>query len=266
MNTPSNERVLLENLGEDVARITLNRPDKRNAMDLAARRALIGALDDCRGRAKAIILTGSGPAFCAGVDLKEVAAARGADPLDAEARRAMWIKVQAEIREHPAIVIAAVNGFALGGGATLINSSDLAIAAEEAAIGMPEIGFGLYPGLAGPSTQLRLPPKRAAWMVLTGNRISGRTAEEWGLVNRCVPLSELAQEAEALARHIAGFDAVTLEWCKKALQQVPAIISDWNTALEYGESIGNQIRARTGSLDAGLGAFVAGKRNPGQGV
>lgn len=266
MSEAATDRILLDDLGGGVARITFNRPEKRNAMDFAARRALIQALDDCRGRAKVIILTGAGTSFCSGMDLKEVAASKGIDPHDAERRHAMWVKVQAEIRDHPAIVIAAVNGFALGGGVTLINSSDLAIAAEEASIGMPEIGFGLYPGMAGPSTQLRLSPKRAAWMVLTAKRISGRTAEEWGLVNQCVPLAELAAEAEALARHIAAFDAVTLEWCKKALQQIPAQISDWNAALEYGESIGMQIRARTGNLDAGLGAFVAGQRNPGQGA
>lgn len=256
--------VRLEFPSDGVARITLDRPEKRNAMNRQARRELIEALARCRGVARAIVLTGNGPAFCAGVDLKEADA-------DGPRRNALdgdhpWIAVQEAIRRHPAIVIAAVNGFALGGGVTLINSSDLALASVEAELGMPEIGFGLYPGLAGPSTQLRLGPKRSAWMVLTGRRISGRTAQEWGLVNLAVEPSELQAEALALATDIAGRDAVTLEWCKRALWEVPMHISDWTAALEYGESVGIQIRSRTGAVGDGLRAFAEGRRNPGQGA
>ncbi|MFD1523783.1 enoyl-CoA hydratase/isomerase family protein [Pseudonocardia yunnanensis] len=256
--------VLLEFLSDGVARITLNRPEKRNAMSRQARKELIEALDRCRGAARVIVLTGAGPAFCAGVDLKEVDAAGPAqNALDGDHP---WIAVQETIRRHPAIVIAAVNGFALGGGVTLINSADLALASASAEIGMPEIGFGLYPGLAGPSTQLRLGPKRAAWMVLTGRRISGRTAQEWGLVNLAVDPAELQDEALALAVDIAQHDAVTLTWCKKALWEVPMHITDWTAALEYGENVGTQIRSRTSAVGDGLSAFAQGRRNPGQGA
>jgi enoyl-CoA hydratase/carnithine racemase len=256
--------VLLEYPSENVARITLNRPDKRNAMNRAARAALLDALDRCRGTARVIILTGNGPAFCAGIDLKEANdAPRGGNALDGDSP---WIAVQEAIRRHPAIVIAAVNGFALGGGVTLINVSDLAFASDDAQIGMPEVGFGLYPGLAGPSTQLRLSQKRAAWMVLTGERISGRVAEEWGLVNRSVTAESLQAEALALAVRVAEHDAVTLEWCKKALWEVPMHIGDWTAALEYGEGVGIQIRARTDAVGRGIQAFAAGERSPGQGA
>jgi enoyl-CoA hydratase/carnithine racemase len=256
--------VLLEWPADGVARIVLNRPAKRNAMNRAARGALLAALDACRGSARVVVLTGNGPAFCSGVDLKEVrSSAPGQSTLDGEHP---WIAVQEAIRRHPAILLAAVNGFALGGGLTLINSCDLAVAAEDAEIGMPEVGFGLYPGLAGPSTQLRLGPKRAAWMVLTGERISGRTAEEWGLVNRAVPREALQDEALAVATAIARYDAVTLTWCKKALWEVPMHISDWTAALEYGEGVGTQIRAASDVVARGLDAFADGRRNPGQGT
>jgi enoyl-CoA hydratase/carnithine racemase len=258
--------VLLEDLGDGIAWITLNRPEKRNAMSRAAREALVDALDQSTGTAKVIVLTGAGPAFCAGIDLTERGTAGSAAADSAAERRSTWLSVQDQIRRHPAIVIAAVNGFALGGGVTLINSSDLALAADEAQIGMPEIGFGLYPGLAGPSTQLRLNAKRAAWMILTANRISGQTAAEWGLVNRSVPAADLAGEALALARLIASRDATTLEWCKRALHEVPAHISDYSSALEYGEGIGTQIRSRTQTVASGLAAFGRGERNPGQGA
>lgn len=258
--------VLLDDLGDGIARITLNRPHKRNAMSRAARTALVAALDACTGTSKVIVLTGAGPAFCAGVDLTEPGSSDVPADAGAAERRTTWLSVQDQIRHHPAIVIAAVNGFALGGGVTLINASDLALAADEAQIGMPEIGFGLYPGLAGPSTQLRLTAKRAAWMVLTADRISGRTAAEWGLVNKSVPAADLEAEALALARLIASRDATTLQWCKRALHEVPMHISDWSTALAYGENIGTQIRAHTESVAEGLAAFGRGERNPGQGA
>lgn len=257
-------RVLLNDLGDGVFRIILNRPAKRNAMDFAARKALVDALDATNGKAKVLIITGAGTSFCAGMDLKEVASGEAYDVGDAVRRRTMWTNVQHEIRAHPSIVIAAVNGYALGGGVTLINTSDLAIAADEALIGMPEASFGLYPGVAGPSTQLRLLPKHAAWMVLTASRINGQTAEAWGLVNRSVPRETLDEESEVLARQIAAYDPVTLEWCKRSLQQVPGNIAEWRAALEYGESVGTQIRARTERLDQELGALTDGRGNSGR--
>jgi enoyl-CoA hydratase/carnithine racemase len=238
-----------EELSDGIARITLNRPAKRNAMSRAARAALLEVLDRCDGKVRVIILTGAGPAFCAGVDLKEA----GEEEIDTDrrgaGRRTSWLTVQERIRQHSAIVIAAVNGYALGGGLTLINSSDLAIAAEDAPIGMPEVGFGLYPGLAGPSTQLRLGAKRAAWMVLTADRITGATAAEWGLVNAAVPADELQDAALDLARRVARHNGVTLAWSKRALHEIPMYISDWTKALEYGEDVRYQITARSDVLD-----------------
>src|SRR5258705_7871784 len=165
--------------------IGLNRPEKKNALNRAARRELLAALTFLRAECRAIVLTGCGDSFCSGGDLKEVRA-------DAEAGiapdpRSDWIEVLIAIREHPAVFIAAVNGIALGGGATLISVCDLAVAANEAEIGLPEIGFGAYPQFSGPGVQLRLAGKRAAWVVLTGERIDGVTAESWGVVNRSVP-------------------------------------------------------------------------------
>ncbi|TYK51374.1 enoyl-CoA hydratase/isomerase family protein [Actinomadura decatromicini] len=256
MSAGSDERLVLhEDLGGGVARITLNRPEKRNAMSRAARSALLDALDACHGTARVIVLTGAGTAFCSGVDLKESGEeGPGADDT-VEGRRTSWHTVQERIRRHPAVVIAAVNGFALGGGVTLVNSSDLAIAAHEAQLGMPELGFGLYPGLAGPSTQLRLSPKRAAWMVLTTKRISGTKAAEWGLVNEAVPLAELADAAVALAREIAEFDPVSLDWSKRALHEIPQHITDWTTALRYGEDVRAQILTRSDVLSDGATTY-----------
>ena len=265
---PEQPLVLMEQHENGVAIVTLNRPEKRNAMSSAAQQALLEAFDRCRGESKVVILTGAGPAFCAGVDLKEQQEreAQGIHERQFANGSNSWIEVQEAIRRHPAIFVAAVNGFALGGGTTLINSCDLAIAANEAQIGMPEVGFGMYPGMAGPSTQLRILPKHAAWMVLTAERIDGQTAERWGLVNRSVPLAELMETALALADRLAQLDAVTLDWCKKALWEIPMHVQDWLPALEFGQYVGNAIRANTGAIGEGLGRFAAGQRNVGQGA
>jgi len=244
------------------ARIVINRPAQRNAVNRAARQGLMRRLDEIRDRFSVAVITGEGESFCAGIDLKEEHAdrERGVDTARQE-----WIDTLLAIRAHPAIVIAAVNGYALGGGMSLINVSDLAIAAHEAQLGMPELGFAAYPGMAGPSTQLVLSRKRAAWMVLTARRIDGRTAEAWGLVNASVPRASLDAEVEALASHVAQFDPVALHASKRALDVIPAAISDWPQAFAHGLEVNDRIRALTGAQLDGVARFTHGKRNPGQG-
>lgn len=259
MNT-TQDRILLEDRGS-YALMRINRADKRNAMDTAARQALRGHLQALRQTHKVIVITGSGDAFCSGMDLKEF----GDDRLAREAAAREWIEVLLEIRKHPAVIIAAVNGFALGGGTSLINVSDLAIAADEARIGMPEMGFGVYPAMAGPSTQMMLPAKRAAWLVLTAKRLDGPTAEAWGLVNQSVPVAELDGALDALARHVAQFDAAALTGAKRALDMVPRQIASWREALDFGQQVNAQIRAHSTVQSQGLANFRGGHANPGQG-
>lgn len=242
--------------------ITINREEKRNAMNRASRNALRAAMDQVVGVCKAVVLTGTGGSFCAGVDLKErvLDKEQGKDTAVEE-----WIDVNVAIREHPSIFIAAVNGLALGGGATLVNVCDLAIASNNAQIGMPELGFATYPGLAAPATQLTLNRKRAAWMILTTDRIDGPTAAEWGLVNKCVESEALREEALALAERVAQFDATALTASKIALDRIPASITDWRQAFVYGQFSNSWIRARTGAQGEGLRKFSAGGKNLGQG-
>jgi enoyl-CoA hydratase/carnithine racemase len=250
--TAAAEDLVLVSHDDLVSTITLNRLAQRNAMNRAARIALVDALDECRTHGSAaIVLTAPPPAFCAGLDLKEGAAEVDRSvPPDIAARRADWRNVQDEIRKHPAIVIAAVTGYALGGGMTVVNSADLAIVGEDVEFGMPEITFGAYPGMAGPSTQLRTTPKRAAWMVLTGRRITGRTAVEWGLANVALPVDEVVPAALETARLISSYDRISLEYSKKALQEIPAHIADFSAALEFGEHINGLIRIRRRTRDA----------------
>lgn len=246
------------------AQIRINRESKRNAMNRAARSALLQGLETLRGEARAIVLTGTGASFCAGMDLKE-----REEDLQAgiEGAGEEWIAVNLAIRRHPAIVIAAVNGLALGGGATMVNVCDLAIASTAASIGCPEMGFSTYPGMAGPAIQLSgVTRKQAAWLVLTTNRIDGSTAERWGMVNACVGPEELLPRAAALAQQIARFDPVALAESKKALDRIPAFITDWQEAMDHGQMVNLAIRSGTTAQAEGGARFAAGLKNPGQGV
>lgn len=255
--------ILIEDHGP-YARLRINRPEKRNAMNGEARQSLRAAVRSLHGRHRVIVLTGTDTSFCSGMDLKEYATVPDSVARREEANRE-WIQTLLDIKRHPAIFIAAVNGIALGGGGSLINVSELAVAADTAEIGMPEMGFGTYPAMAGPSTQRMVSAKRAAWMVLTARRISGRTAEQWGLVNECVPADQLEAHCDALARHVAQFDPVSLAESKEALDQIPHRIAEWTAIMEHGQRVNAAIRSRSDVQSKGLTNFASGKPNPGQG-
>jgi enoyl-CoA hydratase/carnithine racemase len=238
------------------AEVRIDREAKRNAMNRAARTGLadaFAALEDMR----AILLTGSGQSFCSGMDLKERQedTAQGINTSNEE-----WISVLLSIRRHPAIFIAAVNGIALGGGSTLINMCDLAIASSDASIGCPEMSFSTYPAMAGPAIQLSgVTRKQAAWLVLTTNRIDGATAQSWGMVNEHVTPEQLLPRAAELAAQIARFDPIALSESKQALDRIPAPISDWAQAMDYGRIVNAAIRSRSIAAQQVAGQNISSK-------
>ncbi|MBV7482290.1 enoyl-CoA hydratase/isomerase family protein [Bordetella sp. BOR01] len=222
------------------ALIRIDRPHKRNALDRALRAGLMAALRGLEGEARAIVLTGSGSAFCAGLDLTERAADRAAGQ---DTGGAEWVELNAAIRAHPAAFIAAVNGMALGGGVTLMNSCDLALASDNATFACPELGFATYASASGPTTQLSgIARKRAAWLLLTTERLDATTVERWGLLNEVVAPPALLPRAAALAERLAGYDPVALTAVKQALDHIPAVIRGWREAMEYGQRVNAGIR------------------------
>lgn len=229
--TDETSDLILSQVHGDYAVVTLNRPDKRNAMNIPAQEALWDVLADLRVKGtKAIVLTGAGDvSFCAGADTRDKTPTRDRQTaVDHDS----WMKTQDIIARHPAVIIAAVNGYALGGGLTLVNNADLAIASETATFGMPEIGLGIFPALAGPTTVRRILPKHAAEMIFTAERIDAQMALRFGLINRVVPASELLPAAEALAAHIAGFDSFAIDYSKKAYRDTADM--SWEAGLDYG--------------------------------
>lgn len=221
--------------------LRIARAEKRNAVDRATRAALAAALEELRD-VRAIVITGSGASFCAGIDLKEREAEKTAGQPDTAGRE--WMDINMALREHPAVCIAAVNGLALGAGLTLVNSCDLALAARSASFGTPEVGFGAYASMAGPTMQRSgLTRKRVAWMLLTAPRVDADIAERWGLINEVTSDEGLLPRAAALAADIAGRDAIALAEIKQTLDRLPAQ-AGWREAMEYGQTVNATIRAR----------------------
>ena len=245
------------------AMVRIAREAKRNALDRATRDGLRDAFESLSGKARAIVLTGTGGSFCAGLDLKEREADKAAGRPDTAGAEAIALNMA--IRNHPAIFIAGVNGLALGGGVTLINLCDLAVASHDAKLGAPEIGFATYAGMAGPTTQLLLTRKRAAWFLLTAERLDAATALDWGLINEVAEPEALLPRCRELAARIAGFDAAALAETKKALNHIPTVVTDWQEAMEHGQQVNRAIRTRTSAAAEGLRHFAGGGRNPGQG-
>jgi enoyl-CoA hydratase/carnithine racemase len=250
------EDLILFDEYDKYAVITFNRPEKLNALSSPMVMQLQARLDECRGRHSAIVITARGKAFCAGVDLRERNewVRKGAKIRGDNVRNRWYDTMGTIIRNHPAIFIAAVNGLALGGGATLVNVCDLAIMADHAEIGVPQIRWGIYPGIAGASMQVRTVRKHAAWPILTARSLNAADAVDIGIVNAAVPGERLLDEAKALAAHVAQFDPIALDWCKKALDQIPSHIADWSVALEYGRGVDSIIQDQLGKKHAATDA------------
>ncbi|MGV9339991.1 crotonase/enoyl-CoA hydratase family protein [Streptomyces sp. NPDC003688] len=185
------------------ALITFNRPDALNAVNSEVSAAVGAALEEFAADPdlRVAVVTGSGRAFCAGMDLKEAAAGR--DVLDP--RHPEW--GFAGLVRHPLDkpLIAAVNGPALGGGAEIVLACDLVVADENATIGQPEVRHGLFPAAGGVlRLQQRVPRNIALELALTGAPLDAATAARWGLVNRVAPAGKSVDVALELAEQVAA--------------------------------------------------------------
>jgi len=202
-----------------VAEIMLDRPEAMNALSTAmgARLAAVCAELAADRGIRAVVLAAAGRAFCVGADLKERAAMSDADFM---AQRPVFRAAFGGVLALPQPVIAAVHGYALGGGCELALSCDLIVADETAEFGLPETTVGLVPGGGGTQLALRrLGPGRAADLVLTGRRIGAAEAERIGLADRLVPAGTAGQHAHDLAGRIAGNSPVSVQNAKRALRQ-----------------------------------------------
>ncbi len=207
--TPAEPGLVLERRIGAVASLTLNRPKARNALSAAMMSALMAALERIKTdpAVKAVILSGEGPAFCAGHDLKELMAAREAPDggRDTYARLfAQCADLMQAIIALPQPVIAAVHGIATAAGCQLVATCDLAVAARDARFATPGVNIGLFCSTPMVALSRNLSRKAAMEMLLTGEMADAETAQRLGLVNRVVAPDSVGAEALSLAHTIAS--------------------------------------------------------------
>jgi enoyl-CoA hydratase len=237
-----------------IAIVTINRPKVLNALNKDTLVEIKEAFDQLAvdPEVKVIILTGSGEkAFVAGADISFM---QPMTALEAYEFGAFAQDAFMSIEGNPKPVIAAVNGFALGGGNEIAMSCDLRLAADTAKFGQPEINLGIIPGFAGTQRLARLVGKtKAKELVFTGDMIDAEEAYRIGLVNKVVPLADLMAEAQKMAEKIASKGAVSLKLAKSAI----------DTGLETDFQTGQQIEAQlfgvcfaTEDQKEGMSAFL----------
>jgi enoyl-CoA hydratase len=204
-------------VGDRIAVLTVNRPEKLNALNAATIADLGAAIDELRGRddVAGVILTGAGRAFVAGADISEIA---GRTPLEAKTLARAGQEVFRRFETSPKPVVAAVNGFALGGGCELAMACHVRVASEAAKFGQPEVKLGLIPGYGGTQRLPRLVGRgRALQLLLTGETIDAAEAYRIGLVNAVVPAAELLDRARALLGQMLANAPVALALCIEAV-------------------------------------------------
>lgn len=200
-----------------VALIQLNRPKELNALNLQLMGELRDALKelDENGEVRAIIITGNERAFAAGADIKQMAGKTAIDMLNVD-QFSTWD----QIRKTKKPIIAAVSGFALGGGCELAMTCDMIVASETAQFGQPEIKIGVMPGAGGTQRLTKAIGKaKAMEMVLTGKFISADEAEKHGLINRVVPVELYLDEAFKLAADVAQMSPVAAKLAKESVNR-----------------------------------------------
>jgi enoyl-CoA hydratase len=239
-----------------VAILTVNRPEKRNALDTATVAEMHRALDAVRAaKASVLIVTGAGDkAFVSGADISAIQA-RGRD----DALLSINSRLMAAVEAHEAVSIAAVNGYALGGGCELALACDLRIAAENAVFGLPEPGIGIIPGAGATQRLPRLVGLgRAKEMVLAGARWDAAKALHCGLVSEVVPLPDLIQAARALAGRVLALGPLAVRLSKLALNASSSM--PLAAGLLY-ESTAQAITFESADKQEGTSAFLE-KRAP----
>lgn len=249
--------LLIDDPAPQVRRLTLNRPERMNALDGATLQALNDAVRACAadGGVKVLIIRGSGRAFCAGNDLKWLAAGVLDDRAAHMRHQDLMQDTYERLEAAPQIVLASVNGFAVAGGFELALACDLMIADDEAQLGDEHIRRNLLP--SGGSSQ-RLPRKlglqRAMYYLVTGRRMTGREAAALGLAAQSVPSMLLESATLELAGEIAQADALALASMKQMARRAMELpLSD---GLRHERWMQHRYRTQSGALEAGVQGFA----------
>ena len=258
---------LLVDVADGIATITLNRPNKRNAMSPPLHRDMTDALAALRDddAARVLVITGAGDFFCAGMDLKEFFIALKDTPAEYEKVWRQAIEWRSRtLRHYPKPTVAMINGFCFGGAFSIVEGCDLAIAAEEATFGLSEINFKLFPGgCVSKSLANLLRPRDALWYGMTGRPFDGKTAEKIGLINMAVPKAQLLAETMQVAGELAAKDRYAMQATKEAYHM--SLEMSWDAAMAYAFAKEQELVVKQGDAwkKEGIGDFLQGKFRPG---
>jgi trans-feruloyl-CoA hydratase/vanillin synthase len=226
--------------------ITLNRPEKRNALSPKLNSEMVHALTELEGDRETdiVVLTGAGDSWCAGMDLKEYFRAMDGDPVAFS--RARWDTrtwTYHKLRFFPRITIAAVNGWCFGGAFQPLCSCDFAIAAEEATFGLSEVNWGILPGgSVSRDLALVMGYRDALYYILTGRTFTAQRAKEMGLINEVVPRAKLKDAVMALAADLKKLNPEVLRAAKEAFKH--CLDMNFDQAYDYLAAKGEQLRFR----------------------
>ena len=245
-----------------VRTITLNRPDKRNALNAELVTALKTALTESEKdeALRAIVLTGAGSAFSAGADLSSLRAMRDAGPIENQNDSRHLAELFRQVYQHPKPVIAKVNGHAIGGGCGLAAVCDFSYAAEEVKMGFPEVRIGFVPAIVMVFLRRKLGESQTRDLLLRGRTMEATEAAEMGMITTAVPAPELTERVDALAQELAretSGSAVALT--KQMLARVPGMGLD--EALDYAVQM-NAFARGTDDCQAGIDAFLNDEAPP----
>lgn len=252
------ETLLLETSGT-VAKITLNRPDKRNAISAQMISEILGVLDEIeKTRARVVMITGTGKAFCAGMDLEMLQANAQQSPSENQEDSRRIAKLFRRIWSYSKPLIAAVNGHALAGGCGIATLCDFTLAVPEAKFGYTEVKIGFLPAIVSVFLTRQIGEKRSRDLLLTGRLIDAVEAKEFGLVNEIVPAEKLLNRAEELAELLIAASPVSITRAKQLLTSGAAASVD--NDLERAILENARIRSSP-DFKEGLASFLE-KRKP----
>lgn len=263
MSKPYKYETVLVELDAGIAWVTLNRPDKRNAMSPQLNHEMcdVVARLETDPDVRVLVLTGAGESWCAGMDLDLFF--RDLDDKPAERAVAIWETNEwrwNRLYTFPKPTIAMVNGYCFGGGFTQLIACDFAFASETATFGLSEVNWGIIPaGIVAKALVDCLSYRDGLYLALTGKPFDAKKAEEIRLINKAVPAADLRRETEALARDLIKLNPEALRGTKQAFKNVRGMASD--QALDYlsAKFTESKFRDRDGGYAKGIGQFLDDK-------
>ena len=250
---PEDQKVLFS-VDQSIARITLNRPDKRNALNDELVSEFKEALKAARDESvRVVLVTGAGKDFCSGADLASLQRISQAGVEESMASARVMGELFVEMRRHPRPIVAAVKGRALAGGCGLATACDIILAAESAQFGYPEVNIGFIPAMVMAILRRSVSEKRAFELITRGEVITAQTAFEVGMINRVIADDQFDSSVEGYVTQMAAKSASAVSLAKNLLYHMDGMT--FETAIEAGVQL-NAITRMTDDCKSGVERFL----------